>query len=167
MRRPVAVGLTAVVVVAIAAAVFAYARSGTVRRVYVELPSAPGVREGSPVWYRGVDIGTVDSIGFTPERVRLRLAITRRGVPLRREDHSRLAPIGTAGEHAIDILPGPPTAPLLGARGVLAAAWPDTTRIATPEQTDSMIRDIISRSERAKDSAAHAGSGAAPRPRPR
>lgn len=150
---PIAITLLALVVVALVAGVVTYLTRDGVRRFYVELPQAPGVKEGVPVWYRGVAVGTVDSLGFTAERVRLRLAITRRDLPLRAGDRAHLAPMGVAGTNAVDILPGPPTAALLDDGGELPFAWPDTTRVATPQQTDSMIRAIIQRSERAKDSA--------------
>jgi ABC-type transporter Mla subunit MlaD len=131
----------------------AYATRAGPRRFYVELPQAPGVKEGVPVWYRGVAVGTVDSLGFTAERVRLRLAITRRDLPLRSGDRAHLAPMGVAGTNVIDIIPGPPTDPLLVDGGEVPFAWPDTTLVVTPQQTDSMIRAIIQRSERAKDTA--------------
>lgn len=164
VRRPLIVGLAIAAALALAVIAVVNLRRGAARRIYVELPSAPGVHEGSPVSYRGIGVGTVDSVGFTPERVRLRLAITRRDVPLRAQDRVRLAPMGAAGEQAIDILPGPATAPLLAPGHMLSPAWPDTVRVATPEQTDSMIRDIIRRSEAAKDSARRR---AAPAPRDR
>jgi len=152
-RNPILLSLLALVVVAVVAGGVAYATHGGPRRFYVELPQAPGVREGVPVWYRGVAVGTVDSLGFTAERVRLRLAITRRDLPLRRGDRAHLAPMGVAGTNVIDILPGPATSPLLDDGGEIPSAWPDTTGVATPQQTDSMIRAIIQRSERAKDTA--------------
>ena len=152
-RSPIAITLVILVVVAIGAGVVTYLRRDRTRRFYVELPQAPGVKEGVPVWYRGVAVGTVDSLGFTAERVRLRLAITRRDLPLRKGDRAHLAPMGVAGTNAVDILPGPPTAPLLDDGADVPFAWPDTTRVVTPQQTDSMIRAIIQRSERAKDSA--------------
>ena len=164
-RSPIALALAALVVVALVAGVVGYLRRDGARRFYVELPQAPGVKEGVPVWYRGVAVGTVDSLGFTAERVRLRLAITRRDLALRRDDRAHLAPMGVAGTNAVDILPGPSTSPLLDDGSQLSFAWPDTVRVATPQQTDSMIRAIIQRSERAKDSARGRVADSTPRRR--
>ena len=152
-KSPFALTLMGLIVVVIVAGVVSYLTRDTTRRFYVELPQAPGVKEGVPVWYRGVAVGRVDSLGFATERVRLRLAITRPDVPLRSGDRAHLAPMGVAGTNVIDILPGPATEPLLQDGSVVPFAWPDTVRVATPQQTDSMIRAIIQRSERAKDSA--------------
>jgi hypothetical protein len=67
--RSVTGGIVAVVsLVAIAVIVLTFARTGALRgkkfRLYVAVPDATGVLEGSDVWFNGQRIGTVGSIGF-------------------------------------------------------------------------------------------------------
>ena len=96
------------------------------RRVAAELDTAPGVREGSEVTYLGVEIGKVDAIAFDRGRVRLTLAINRPDVPLRSGDRVRVLTTSMFGDRGVEIVPGPPDAPLLAADVILPPMPPDS-----------------------------------------
>jgi ABC-type transporter Mla subunit MlaD len=78
--------------------------------IYAQLATAPGIREGAPVSFRGIVVGQVSRIAFVPGGVRLTLALNRRDVPLRQGDGVRMKPNGLLGDMALVIVPGPATA---------------------------------------------------------
>lgn len=135
-----------------------------IRHVYAELPNAPGVREGQVVRFRGIEVGAVDSIGFVSAGVRLRLVIRRSDVPLRRGDRVRLEPAGIFGDRTVEIVPGPPDAPMLGNGGTLALA--DSTAAAEAEAgagaVDGAVRALVRRLDGAQDTTRPRRRGAAP-----
>jgi ABC-type transporter Mla subunit MlaD len=96
------------------------------RIVVTELPAAPGIKEGSQVIFRGIEIGRVERLTLEHSGVRLALRIGRPDAPLRAGDRVALRPLGIFGEVAVHIVPGPASAPALGDSATLAAVPPDT-----------------------------------------
>ena len=102
--------------------------------VHVVVPTAPGVRDGTPVTYRGVTVGQVSRIAFVDSGVVLELAIDDvREVPLRRGDTLRTAANGLFGEQVVRIVPGVRSAPLLRAGDTLRGAPVDAVTTAATE----------------------------------
>ena len=127
MRQSLGVLLLVLVAIAILFGGLAFVRQAAGIAIYAEVPRADGVREGQQVGFRGVIVGHIDSVGFTDNAVRLKLMITRKGVPLRAGDKVKVRAIGVFGDQAIDIVPGPGSAPLIGAGAELGSLPPDTT----------------------------------------
>jgi ABC-type transporter Mla subunit MlaD len=92
--------------------------------VHVMAKSAPGLKVGGRVQYEGADVGIVRAIYPTPSGVRIDVAITRRDAPLRKQDAARIVTIGPFGEQAVQIHPGPASAPLIAPGGSLGAVKP-------------------------------------------
>jgi ABC-type transporter Mla subunit MlaD len=95
--------------------------------VHVIAEQAPGLKKSARVQYRGVDVGLVKQVYFTPGGVRIDLLLERNDVPLRTQDTVRIRSIGAFGEQVVDIQPGVQTAPLLVRGATLPKAQPDTT----------------------------------------
>jgi phospholipid/cholesterol/gamma-HCH transport system substrate-binding protein len=76
-----------------------------------------GLRNGSPVWFSGVEIGSVKSIHFTPhERVRVAMLISSDTLQYLRKDSSAgIFTLGLLGDKYIEIKPGSESAPGLTA----------------------------------------------------
>jgi MlaD protein len=84
--------------------------------VHVIAEQAPGLKKSARVQYRGVDVGRVKQVYFTPGGVRIDLLLERDDVPIRTQDTVRLVSVGAFGSQVVDIQPGVQTAPLI-ARG--------------------------------------------------
>jgi phospholipid/cholesterol/gamma-HCH transport system substrate-binding protein len=97
------------------------------RIVVTEVPAAPGLKEGAQVLFRGIEIGRVERIALAHSGVRLALRIQRPDSPLRAGDRVALRAVGLFGDVAVEIVPGPGSAPVLGDSATLAAVPPTPT----------------------------------------
>src|SRR3981081_3843211 len=84
--------------------------------VHVIAEQAPGLKKSAPVQFRGVEVGLVKEVYFTPSGVRIDVLIQRPDVPIRSQDTVRITSVGAFGQQVVDITPGGQTPPLL-ARG--------------------------------------------------
>ncbi len=99
--------------------------------VHVIAEQAPGLKKAARVQYRGVDVGLVKQVYFTPGGVRIDLLLERNDVPIRAQDTVRITSVGAFGEQVVDIQPGVQTAPLIARNATLPKAQTDTT-VALP-----------------------------------
>lgn len=112
----------------IAAAVFgAGCARGHENIVHVIAEQAFGLKKSARVQYRGVEVGFVKQVYFTPGGVRIDLLIDRPDVPLRTQDTVRIVSLGAFGEQAVEIAPGVQTAPLLTHGATLPRVRPEST----------------------------------------
>jgi ABC-type transporter Mla subunit MlaD len=95
--------------------------------VHVIAEQAPGLKKSARVQYRGVDVGLVKQVYFTPGGVRIDLLLERDDVPIRTQDTVRITSVGAFGEQVVDIQPGVQTAPLIARGATLPKVKPDTT----------------------------------------
>lgn len=100
--------------------------------VHVIAEQAPGLKKAARVQYRGVDVGFVKQVYFTPGGVRIDALIERGDVPIRTQDTVRLTSVGAFGEQVVDIRSGPLTAPLIARGATLPSVKPDSTAKGTP-----------------------------------
>ena len=112
--------------------------------VHALVKAAPGLRPGARVQYRGVDVGSVKTVGFTDAGVRIDLLIERRDAPLRKLDLVRVSSLGTFAEQVVEIVPGDSTAPLI-AKGALLRAAPSDTLASVSEQLSKAIAEAVDR----------------------
>jgi ABC-type transporter Mla subunit MlaD len=122
------------------ASLAALSRPRTALRLQAFVSMAPGVRVGSTVLFRGIEVGRVSSITFADSGVRLGLELSRGDVPIRSADTIRFATIGLLGDKVVDVRQGPLTAPLLTEGGVLRVEGP---AMGVPlVDVDSLVRAL-------------------------
>ena len=124
---------------ALAVGIAAWRSQRVVQRIEATLPNGGGLREGSPVVYRGVIVGTVERLWFEGEGVRLTLGLTR-PAPIRTTDTLRVHTLGLLGERVADIRPGPASAPLLASDVLLRGPAP-MGPITTDELRERLARE--------------------------
>jgi len=99
--------------------------------VHVIAEQAPGLKRSARVQFRGVDVGLVKQVYFTPGGVRIDLLLERNDVPIRTQDTVRIKSVGAFGEQVVDIQPGLQTAPLIARGATLTKVQPEST-VALP-----------------------------------
>src|ERR1700738_144092 len=114
-------------IVVLAAVLTAACASEHENIVHVIAEQAPGLKKSARVQYRGVDVGLVKEVYFTPGGVRIDVLIQRNDVPIRAQDTVRITSVGAFGEQVVDIQPGVQTAPLIARGATLPKVQPDTT----------------------------------------
>jgi ABC-type transporter Mla subunit MlaD len=95
--------------------------------VHVIAEQAPGLRKSARVQYRGIEVGLVKQVYFTPGGVRIDLLIERGDVPIRTQDTVHITSVGAFGEQVVDIRPGVQTAPLIARGATLPKVLPEST----------------------------------------
>ena len=114
----------------------------TDRIVLAEVTVAPGLKEGSQVIFRGLEIGRVERITLAHSGVQLALRV-RSDAPLRSDDRAAVRPFGLFGDAAVEIIPGPESASLLGDSATLAAVPPDTLAPVREAAAQEVAKGII------------------------
>jgi ABC-type transporter Mla subunit MlaD len=99
--------------------------------VHVIAEQAPGLKKSARVQYRGIEVGYVKQVYFTPGGVRIDLLIERGDVPIRTQDTVHISSVGAFGEQVVDIRPGVQTAPLIARGATLPKVQPEST-VALP-----------------------------------
>ncbi len=76
--------------------------------IYAVFNDVKGLREGSPVWFSGVEIGSVKSINFTAQQnIRVKMSIVSGSLNyLKRDSGANILTIGLLGDKYIEITPG-------------------------------------------------------------
>ncbi len=77
-------------------------------KIYAMFGDAQGLREGSPVWFSGVEVGSVKSIKFTPEqRIQVELKIASTTLKyLKKDSVANILTLGLLGDKYVEINPG-------------------------------------------------------------
>jgi ABC-type transporter Mla subunit MlaD len=117
--------------------------------VHVIAEQAPGLRKNARVQYRGVDVGLVKQVYFTPGGVRIDLLLEHDDVPIRTQDTVHLRPVGAFGAQVVDIQPGPQTAPLVSRGATLAKVEPESTVSLPVSVWRSILRMVSSKADSA------------------
>jgi phospholipid/cholesterol/gamma-HCH transport system substrate-binding protein len=84
--------------------------------LHSKFPNVQGVVSGAPIWYQGVEVGTVKSLDFIPSgdssKVRVTFKVDDRVWPLiRRDSRVRIQALNLFGEKFIEVTPGSPSSP--------------------------------------------------------
>lgn len=111
----VGIVLTSALIVLILTIIFA----GSIERffskkevIYAEFNDVRGLREGAPVWFSGIEIGSVGSMNFTSaQRVRVTLIIKEDALKyLKKDSEATVLTLGLLGDKYIELSPGTETA---------------------------------------------------------
>lgn len=95
--------------------------------VHVIAEQAPGLKKNAIVQFRGIEVGYVKQVYFTPGGVRIDLLIQRNDVPIRTQDSVHITQVGAFGAQVVDIRPGVQTAPLIAKGASLPKVVPEST----------------------------------------
>jgi ABC-type transporter Mla subunit MlaD len=115
--------------------------------VHVIAEQAPGLKKSARVQYRGVDVGLVKQVYFTPGGVRIDLLIERDDAPIRAQDTVRIVSVGAFGTQVVDIQPGVQTAPLIARGSTLPKVQPESTVSLPISVWRSIVRMVGSKAE--------------------
>ena len=77
-------------------------------KIFTAFDDVKGLREGSPVWFSGVEIGSVEAIDFTSWRkILVELSISAETLQyLKKDSHAEILTLGLLGDKYIEITPG-------------------------------------------------------------
>lgn len=119
-------------------------RSGD-RRVYVEVPTAGNLKEGSSVKFGGIDVGHVQRLTLLHSGVRLELLIDRSDAPLQANDLVAVRPVGIFGDETVVIMPGTPNDRTLRDGDTLHAARSDSAGPVRQALTRALMNELAER----------------------
>ncbi len=76
--------------------------------IYAEFDDVKGLREGSPVWFSGVEIGAVQSIKFTGSKnIKVEISVSSDALQYLKQDSSAIIlTLGLLGDKYVEISPG-------------------------------------------------------------
>ncbi len=76
--------------------------------IFTSFDDVKGLREGSPVWFSGVEIGSVEAIDFTRYRkILVQLSISADTLQyLKKDSHAEILTLGLLGDKYIEVTPG-------------------------------------------------------------
>lgn len=77
-------------------------------RIYATFSDIKGLREGAPVWFSGVEIGSVKAINFTKEReIQTEMSISTNTLRfLKQDSRANILTLGLLGDKYVEITPG-------------------------------------------------------------
>jgi phospholipid/cholesterol/gamma-HCH transport system substrate-binding protein len=105
-------------------------------RLYASFPNVQGVVAGAPIWFQGVEVGTVDRLGFhargDSSQVLVSLRVNQEIMPwVRRDSRVRIQALNVFGEKFMELTPG--------TRGAPQANDGDTLRSEPPTDIAQML----------------------------
>ncbi|NOX21136.1 MAG: MCE family protein [Nitrospirae bacterium] len=76
--------------------------------IYAEFNDVKGLREGAPVWFSGIEIGSVSAMQFVPKnKIRVSMSIDKETLRyLKQDSHATILTLGLLGDKYIEISPG-------------------------------------------------------------
>ncbi|HDH53004.1 MAG TPA: MCE family protein, partial [Nitrospirae bacterium] len=76
--------------------------------IYAVVDDVKGLRDGSPVWFSGVEIGVVKSIGFSiNQKVKVKMSIASDTLKyLKKDSMANILTLGLLGDKYVEITPG-------------------------------------------------------------
>jgi phospholipid/cholesterol/gamma-HCH transport system substrate-binding protein len=82
--------------------------------VYATFDDVRGLRPDAPVWISGVEIGSVRSLHFTPENIKVTMSLDRKALSrIKTDSRARILTLGLLGDTYVDITPGSKEAPVI------------------------------------------------------
>jgi phospholipid/cholesterol/gamma-HCH transport system substrate-binding protein len=133
--------------------------------IYAVVDDVRGLREGSPVWFSGVEIGSVRSIRFTiHNKIQVEMLIMAEALKyLRTDSRANILTLGLLGDKYVEITPGSKGAEDLRAGEIIRGRTPveiqdvvetSQTSIAKIADFVDMLEKIIVKIERGEGSVA-------------
>jgi len=102
--------------------------------IYAAFHDVKGLRSGAPVWFAGVQIGSVKSINFTGDRITATIKIDRDALAyLKKDSEASILTLGLLGDKYIEMSPGSKESVALKSRDTI-------TGLTRPEINEELSR---------------------------
>lgn len=119
--------------------------------IYAMVQDVKGLRDGSPVWFSGVEIGSVKHINFTADqKVRVAMTIEAESLNyLKKDSRANIMTLGLLGDKYVEITPGSHESEGLIAGGALEGRTQTEIQDVVQASQDSIakISDFVSKLE--------------------
>src|SRR5574340_444008 len=92
--------------------------------IKIDIRDAAGLRTGSPVWFAGIEVGSVKSIDLSPQYGIIVTVSVNRDVMgyLKKDSHATVQTMGLLGDKYVELSSGSPAAPGLRSGEILEGA---------------------------------------------
>ncbi|RJQ52681.1 MAG: MCE family protein [Nitrospiraceae bacterium] len=121
-------------------------------KLYAVFTDIKGLREGSPVWFSGVEIGSVKSISFTTESgIQVEMSVSAEALEfLKQDSRANILTLGLLGDKYVEITPGSRAAAGLRAGGTITGQTTVEIQdvVRTGQESINRISDFVSILER-------------------
>ena len=129
--------------------------------IKIDIRDVRGLRKGSPVWYSGLEVGSVKSIDLHPQYGTLVSVLVNRDVLgyLKKDSHATVQTMGLLGDKYIELSSGSTDAPQLqagdmvegdteiGVQGVIATGTESLQKLTNVAEQLSRFIDMIAKGE--------------------
>ncbi len=120
--------------------------------IYAVFTDVKGLREGAPVWFSGIEIGSVKAMRFLPENhIKVEMSISKDSLKhLRRDSKATILTLGLLGDKYIEISPGTRGAEPLRETDVINGITQSGLQeiVGTSQQSLAKLTEFISKLER-------------------
>jgi phospholipid/cholesterol/gamma-HCH transport system substrate-binding protein len=107
--------------------------------IYATFRDVKGLRSGAPVWFAGVQIGSIKSIGFTGETITAAMKIDRDALAyLKKDSEASILTLGLLGDKYIEVSPGSKEAERLRPNDMITGA----TRPEINEELSRLVSGV-------------------------
>ncbi len=119
--------------------------------IFAMFSDVKGLREGAPVWFSGIEIGSVKAMEFLPEnRIRVQMSISKDSLKyLKRDSRATILTLGLLGDKYIEISPGSKAAEPLKETDVIDGVTQSGFQeiVGTSEQSLAKLTEFIGKLE--------------------
>ncbi len=120
--------------------------------IYAVFSDVKGLREGAPVWFSGIEIGSVRTMKFLPEnRIKVEMSISKDSLKyLKKDSKATILTLGLLGDKYIEISPGTRGAGHLKETDVINGVTQSGLQeiVGTSQQSLAKLTEFISKLER-------------------
>lgn len=115
--------------------------------IKIDIRDAAGLRSGSPVWFAGIEVGSVKSIGLSPQYGIIVTVSVNRDVMgyLKKDSHATVQTMGLLGDKYVELSPGSSTAPALRPGEMLEGGAETSAQdmVSTGEELLKKMDDVV------------------------
>lgn len=110
--------------------------------IYAAFHDVKGLRPGAPVWFAGIQIGSVESIGFAGDKITAAMTVDRDALAyLKKDSEASIQTLGLLGDKFVEVSPGSKESEGLEPGDVIAGS----TRPEIDEQLSQLVNRLESK----------------------